>query len=169
MSFIGIITNPKNEQYMKNILNKENKSSQIIFITDKNIENMKNIRFETVVVDSLIKDIKNLKFIISNAKYIILNADLVMNFNLLDNLNLIVISYGFNNKSTFTVSSVSDSNIIICLQRIIYNIFGEKYEPQEFVIEMGENIDIYAIICAQIIVLIYQKIPIFETNFYKKW
>ena len=168
MSFIGIITNPKNEEYMKKILHKKFNISQIIFITDKNIENMKNIRFETVVVDSLIKDVKNFKFIISNAKYIILNSDLVINFDLLDNLNLVVISYGFNNKATFTVSSVSNSNIIICLQRNIYNIFKEKYEPQEVEIGIEENVDIYAIICTQIILIIYEKIPVFETIFYKK-
>ena len=168
MSFIGIITNPKNEEYMKKILHKKFNISQIIFITDNNIENMKNIRFETIVVDSLIKDIKNLKFIISNAKCIVLNSDLVINLDLLDNLNLVVISYGFNNKATFTVSSVSDSNIIICLQRIINNIYGEKYEPQEFEIEIEKNVDIYAIIYAKIIRMIYQKIPAFETNFYKK-
>ena len=162
MSFIGIITNPKNEEYMKKVLCKNFNISQIMFITDKNIENMKNIRFETVVIDSLINDIKNLKLIISNAKYIILNSDLVLNFALLDDLNLVVISYGFNNKATFAVSSVSDSNIIICLQRIINNIFGEKYEPQEFEIEIDKNVDIYAIICAQIILMLYQKIPVFE-------
>ena len=162
MSFIGIITNQKNEEYIKKMLYKKINISKIIFITDKNIENIKNIRFETIVIDSLIMNIKNLKFIISNAKYIILNSDLVINLDLLDNLNLVVISYGFNNKSTFTVSSVSDSNIIICLQRIIYNIFKERYEPQEFEIENDRNVDIYTIISTQIILIIYKKIPIFE-------
>ena len=56
MSFIGIITNPKNEEYMKKVLCKNFNISQIMFITDKNIENMKNIRFETVVIDSLINE-----------------------------------------------------------------------------------------------------------------
>ena len=162
MSFIGIITNQKNEEYMKKTLHKKFNISQIIFITDKNIENMKNIRFETIVIDSLIENIKNLKLIISNSKYIILNSDLVINFDILNSLNLVVISYGFNNKATFTVSSVSESNIIICLQRIINNIYGEKYEPQELEIEIDKNVDIYAIICVQIILMIYQKIPIFE-------
>lgn len=169
MSFIGIITNPKNEEYIKKILNKKINISQTIFITDKNIENIKNIRFETIVIDSVVKDIKNLKFIISNAKCIILNSDLVINLELLDNLNLVVISYGFNNKSTFTVSSVSDSNIIICLQRIICDIFEEVYEPQEFEIEIDENVDVYAVICSGIILIIYQKFPLFENKFYKKW
>ena len=162
MSFVGIITNPKNEEYMKKILYKKFNSFQIIFITDKNIENVKNIRFETIIVDSLIKDDKNLKYIISNAKYIILNSDLKISFDLLNNLNLIVISYGYNNKATFTVSSVSDGNIIICLQRIINNIWGEKYEPQEIEIDINENVDIYVVICIQIILMIYQKIPVFE-------
>lgn len=162
MSFIGIITNPKNEEYMKKILCKKFNIFKVIFITDKNVENLKNVKFDTVVIDSVIKDIKNLKVVISNAKYIILNSDLAINFSVLDDLNLVVISYGFNNKATFTVSSVSYGNIIICLQRIINNIFGEKYEPQEFEIEINKNVDIYILICIEIIILLYQKIPVFE-------
>lgn len=154
MSFIGIITNPKNEEYMNKILSE---NFNIVFINDKNIEHMRNIKFETIVIDTNIKDIQNLKTIVSSAKYIILNSDLVMDFDVLENLNLMVISYGFNNKSTFTVSSVSENHIIICLQRIIKNIFCKKYEPQEYEVEFNEDIDIYAVICVNILLLLYQK------------
>lgn len=158
MSFIGIITNPKNEEYVKEKLYEKFSAEQIIFITDKNIANIKNIRFETIVIDVAIKDIKNLKTLVSNAKYIILNSDLVTNLEILENLNLIVISYGFNNKATFTVSSVSESEIIICLQRMIENIFGVKFEPQELEIKMHEKAEIYAIICIKILLILYHKV-----------
>lgn len=160
MFFIGIITNVKNEAYMSKILRNIFEEEQIIFITDKNIENMRNIRFETIVIDTDLKCVNDLKFILSNAKYVILNADIVLKSEILSDLNLVVISYGFQNKATFTVSSVSETNIIICLQRIIKSINGKRYEPQEFEVENKENIDIHAIICLQIMLLIYGKIQI---------
>lgn len=160
MFFIGIITNVKNEAYMSKILRNIFEEEQIIFITDKNIENMRNIRFETIVIDTDLKRVNDLKFILSNAKYVILNADIVLKSEILSDLNLVVISYGFQNKATFTVSSVSETNIIICLQRIIKSINGKRYEPQEFEVENKENIDIHAIICLQIMLLIYGKIQI---------
>lgn len=163
MPFIGIVTNLKNEQYMKKMLSMDFPIENIIFITNKNIENIKNIRFETVVIDSKIEDLKNLKLIVSNAKYIILNADLNIDLKLLEDLNLVIITYGFNNKATFSVSSVSEINIIICLQRIINNIFEEKYEPQEFEINVDQNIDIHAILCTKIILIIYKKMNTLST------
>lgn len=162
MSFIGIITNSKNEEYMTQMLS-NNFSNNIIFITNENIEYIKNIRFETVVIDAKIKDIKNLKVIVSNARYVILNSDLEINLDVLEDLSLTIISYGFNNKATLTVSSISENNLIICLQRIIKNIFDEKCEPQEFEVKIHENVDIYAAICVHILLLIYRKIQILVT------
>lgn len=157
MSFIGIITNPKNKEYM---LKRLSNHFHVIFITDKNIEEVKDTKFETIIIDTNMKDIRNLKIVVANTKYIILNSDLVIDFDILENLNLMVISYGFNNKATFSVSSVTENNIIICLQRIIKDIFSEIYEPQEFEMKMDENIDIYAIISVCIILIFYQKIQI---------
>lgn len=157
MSFIGIITNVKNETYMSKVLFKAFQEEQIIFITNKNIENMKNIRFETIVIDTELKNIEELKAILLNAKYVLLNADIELNLNMLRNLNLIVISYGFQNKATFTVSSVSETTIIICLQRIMNTIYGKRYELQEFEVSNNQNLDIHAIISLQIILLLYEK------------
>ena len=160
MSFIGIITNIKNETYMSKILEKVFVEEQIIFITDKNIENMRNIRFESIVIDTKLEQIEYLKAILLNTKYVILNADIVLKTDILENLNLVVISYGFQNKATFTVSSVEESTIIICLQRIIKSISGKKYEPQEFEVKNNQNTDIHVIICLQILLQFYEKIPI---------
>lgn len=160
MSFIGIITNVKNEEYMSKILKNIFEKEQIIFITDKNIQNMRNIYFETIVVDTELKHVENLKFILSNTKYVILNTDITLNPEILENLNLMVISYGFQSKATFTVSSVSETSIIICLQRIIKSVYGKKYEPQEIEVKNHQNIDIHVIICLKIILLIYDKIQI---------
>ena len=45
MFFIGVITNQKNELYIKNELSKILPANNVIFITDKNIPNVKNIKF----------------------------------------------------------------------------------------------------------------------------
>ena len=155
MFFIGVITNQKNELYIKNKLSKILPIENIIFITEKNISNVKNIKFETIIIDTKINNKIELRKIIANSKYIILNADIETNLEVIQNLNLIIITYGFNNKSTFTVSSIEENNIIICLQRIIFNKKGVEIEPQEYELNVNKNIDKYAAIATFIIKILY--------------
>ena len=155
MFFIGVITNQKNEIYIREKLKKIIPIENIIFITEKNIFNIKNIKFETIIIDSKLNNIKELRKIISNAKYIILNADIQMDFDIINNLQLNIITYGFNNKSTFTVSSIEENDIIICLQRIIINKKRIKIEPQEYQLKSTENTDKYATIATSIIEILY--------------
>lgn len=155
MFFIGVITNQKNELYVKNELSKILPVENIIFITEKNILNIKNIKFETIIIDTKINNKLELRKIIANANYILLNADIDVNLETMHNLNLTVITYGFNNKSTFTVSSIEENNIIICLQRIIFSKKGKKIEPQEYELKIDENIEKYIIIAIKIIKLLY--------------
>ena len=56
MFFIGVITNQKNELYMKDKLSKILPVENIIFINEKNIINIKNIKFETIVIDTKINN-----------------------------------------------------------------------------------------------------------------
>ncbi len=156
MFFIGVITNQKNEIYFKNKLSKIIPMENIIFITDKNILNIKNIKFETVIIDTKINNKIELRKILSSAKLVILNADIDMNLDVINDLSLTVITYGFNNKSTFTVSSITENSLIICLQRIILNRNGEKIEPQEYSLKVDENVEKYAIIATQIIRILYK-------------
>lgn len=155
MFFIGVITNQKNEIYIKNNLSKILPKENIIFITDKNILNIKNIKFETIIIDSRISNKIELRKIVSSAKYVILNSDIEMDFEVINDLNLTVITYGFNNKSTFTVSSITENSIIICLQRIILNKEKKEIEPQEYQIKMLNNTEKYAIIATKIISILY--------------
>lgn len=158
MSLIGIITNQKNESYIIKELSKYISIDNIIFITEKNIQNIKNVKFQTILIDREIKSSNSLKNIISNSKYIILNSDLTnIDLSVLNNIKLNIITYGFNNKATFTVSSISEDKIIICLQRIIKNVFEEKFEPQEYTIYTEQNTDTSAVIGAICITLIYNK------------
>lgn len=157
MFFIGIITNQKNEIYFKKEVSKYVPVENIIFITAKNIYDVKNVKFETIIMDEKINNKIEIRKIISNSKYLLLNTDIEIDIEILDNLNLTVISYGFNNKSTFTVSSIEENNMIICLQRVIFNKNGYKIEPQEYQIKNQQNVDKYAIIAVGVLKMIYSK------------
>ena len=157
MFFIGIITNQKNELYIREKLSHLLPEENILFIYDRNIANMKNIQFETIVLDAKVNNKVELRKIIANSKYLLLNTDIAMDMEVFNNLNLTVITYGFNNKATFTVSSLEEKTIIICLQRIIFNRFGRKIEPQEYEIEIDENIEKYTIIATKILRILYAK------------
>ena len=104
MSFIGVITNPKNEGYIQSMLADIFPTKNLQFICDKNIQNMRNIYFEVLLIDKMIKEKVSLKKVISHTKYIILNSDLNIGDKLLENLDLTVITYGFHNKSTISIS-----------------------------------------------------------------
>ena len=43
-----------------------------------------------------------------------------------------VITYGFNGKSSVTLSSVADDAVQVCIQRGFKSLNGCEYEPQEF-------------------------------------
>lgn len=140
MSFIGIISESKNETYINRRLNSKLSSKNIININEKNIENIKNVTFETILINGkntkILSKLNILKNMIAKAKYLIINADVENNLLVLDNINANVITFGFNSKSTITASSVKDENILICIQRTIENINKEEIEPQELIIDV---------------------------------
>ena len=158
MFFIGIITNQKNEAYIKRELLKIGIEKSVIFINERNIANIKNVKFETLVIDNKVENKLEFRKIIESSKYMVLNSDITMDLELMDNLNLTVITFGFNNKATFTVSSIEENNIIICLQRIIYNKDEENIEPQEYKLEVPENVEKHTAILIHIIKILYRNI-----------
>lgn len=156
MFFIGIITNKKNISFIDEMLAKNVPDANVVFITEKNIENMRNIKFEAILLDMEISKRKNeIRGLLSSCKYLILNHDINFDEAIFDKLNLSLISYGFNSKATFTISSVDESNLIICLQRIIFNKDNIKIEPQEYKVTNTEKGDKYAIIGTKILEIIY--------------
>lgn len=144
MSFIGIISENKNELYMNRILSNKLSNTNIININDKNIENIKNVTFETILINGnntkILSKLDILKNMISKVKYLIINADIEDNLLVLDNINTNVITFGFNSKSTITASSVKEDNILICVQRTIENIKGEEIEPQELLVKVNTTL-----------------------------
>ena len=120
MSCIGIITETKKEseleQKVKNTFKDLEKKATIIIINQKSIFGNSNL----------------IKKILMNSERILVNSDFNGNLEVIQNLKLSVITYGFNSKATITASSVNDSNgILMCLQRSIKNINNKIIEPQE--------------------------------------
>lgn len=138
MPLIGIIAQRKDIIEIRRKLN----NVEIIEIKEKNIKNFKNIKFDEII---FIKDIKleeetykYMREIISKVKYLILNGDIKINsLGEIKTENPIrLITYGFNSKSTITISSVKDDKIIIYIQRNIEKENKEIIETQEKELEL---------------------------------
>lgn len=157
MPFIGIITDENKENCIRRqILEKLNiRESSVLFIKEKSIDNIKNIKFETVLLDREFKNVEILKIILKNAKYLIVNSDIISNLNILNNLEITVITYGFNSKATITASSVNDDEVLVCIQRNILDNKGNNIEPQE--IKMKLQKDASCTMAIATILLIYEK------------
>ena len=143
MSFIGVICKSKNENYINQIFAKKFKGNTIIIITKENVENLKNITFETILIlsnnEQVLAKREIVKSIIKKASYLVINCDEEINLNLLENMDLNVITFGFNSKSTITASSVKDEEILLCIQRNMRLIDGSKIEAQEISIRKVEQ------------------------------
>lgn len=165
MAFIGIISDSKSEKIIKMILDERlGNANNIIIINSKSIENLRNIKFETILIannNNIITENKEtLKRIINNTKYLIINADIELELQFEEQIELNVITFGFNPKATITASSVED-DILLCIQRNIKDIYGNVIEQQEMKIRFfGENIGINTnnLMGISSIMLLYGKI-----------
>ena len=157
MPFIGIISEENTENCIDRKITEKlsMQESSVLFIKEKSIENIKNIKFETVIITREFKKVDLLKKILQNCTYVIINSDIQNNLSLLENINATIITYGFNSKATITASSVNEEEIMICLQRTIENKNKEKIEPQEIKMEIYENANCTMAIAS--ILLIYGK------------
>jgi UDP-N-acetylmuramate-alanine ligase len=144
MPFIGIISKENDSNYIKNIINKNAIKSkfEVININKKSIENIKNIKFDILVIceniEKMLKESSYLEDIIKKSYYLVINSDIKENFSLLKDIEANIITYGFNAKSTITISSIKDDKLMLCLQRSIKGIFS-IIEEQEFNIEIKRN------------------------------
>lgn len=156
MLFIGIVTDSKSELNIKELL-KNNKSfneNNVIFIKEKNIDNIKNVHFDTVIINREFEKNDKLNNLLNNTKNIVINMDANYNWNELNISNVNIITYGFNSKSTITISSVTTDDVLICIQRNINSNYG-IIELQEIKIENNEKYSIYDLIAVVILYLLY--------------
>ena len=143
MPLVGIIAKKKDIQAIKKEL--KNKEIEIIEITRNSVKNIKNINFEEIVINEDIilaeDEYEYMSAILSKVKYLIINGD--VDIEILNKIKLEepvkMITYGFNSKSTVTVSSVKEDKILVCMQRDIEKNDGKIVEAQEKNIYLNEQ------------------------------
>ena len=135
MLLVGIVAKKREVQAIRNEL--KGNGIEIIEITKESIRNIKNVKFKEIIflqnINLKEEEYGYMKEIISKAEYLILNEDIGIEiFKDIDIQETIkLITFGFNSKSTITISSVRDNKIIVCIQREVTKENGEILEYQE--------------------------------------
>ena len=135
MPLVGIIAKKREVQAIRKQI--QDKKIDVIEITKQSIGNIKNIKFDEIIFLENINlkedEYKYLNELISNVKYLVINKDIEI--EILQKIEIEkpikLITFGFNSKSTITVSSIQDKKLIACIQRDIEKINGKIIEKQE--------------------------------------
>lgn len=136
MSFIGVIASKKCFENIKRTMEEKIKQENINFvqINLRSIENVKNIKFETIIVEDNLEKFKNHKLILEkifeNIQYLIINTDKNLEQEKFKN-SACLITYGLNQKATVTVSSISETDILVYWQKSFINKKGKDIEIEE--------------------------------------
>ena len=163
MFFIGIVSELKEfetiKNNMKNSINVE--TLNIINLNKKNVMNFQNITFDTVVLmenlDKWNDDVKYLEEIIRKARYLLVNADIRLRKEILMEIKIKVITFGFNLKSTVLVSSVLDDKILIDLQRSIVNVNNILFDSGGKYFSIKNKMTVYDALVIFILEILYKK------------
>lgn len=163
MFFIGIVSELKEfetiKNNMKNSINVE--TLNIINLNKKNVMNFQNITFDTVVLmenlDKWNDDVKYLEEIIRKARYLLVNADIRLRKEILMEIKIKVITFGFNLKSTVLVSSVLDDKILIDLQRSIVNVNNILFDSGGKYFPIKNKMTVYDALVIFILEILYKK------------
>lgn len=141
MAVIGIITKSNNINEIEKTLEKYGiHEKNIVIITKHTIENIKNVKFDIIIIFDQIEDGDILKKVLDSSKYLIINTDFKENVKLLNMAeDQYVITFGFNSRATITIISNENDEIILDLQREIENLNKEKIESQEIKLENNFN------------------------------
>ncbi len=136
MSFIGVFANKKCFETIQKQITKKIKEPnlQLVQINLKSIENIKNIKFETIIIEESLEKFKNhkevLKKILENTQYLIINTDKNQEEEK-QKAKATIITYGLNQKANVTVSSITETDILAYLQQSFQNKEGERIEIEE--------------------------------------
>ena len=141
MSFIGVISNKKNFDNIKNELIKFDNNISLIHISLKSIANIKNIKFEIIIIDEKIEKFDNYKLslqkICKESKYIIINSDLNIDYKCLKSSSNLIITFGLNREANITISSISDTDVLIYRQKSFENRYNKMLEIEERRVEIN--------------------------------
>lgn len=157
MPFIGVIADEKNENFIRREIvdNLKLRESSVLFIKEKSIENIKNIKFETIILARKFKNMEILKKMLANTNYLIVNTDRIKTLEIFNEFNLKIFTFGFNSKADVTASSVTEDGVLICVQRKIQTIKGNIIEPQEIKINSEEDAE--GVMAVETLLLIYEN------------
>lgn len=140
MKFIGVVSDNKyiKSKLLEHLNNKENVYN-IININEKNINGLKDLNFETVIINNDIeKNIESLSRILEKSKYVIINSNNKIREKYYEPN---MITYGLNFNADVTVSSIKEDKIMVCMQKDIENIYKKIQEPHEFNINFKTKIE----------------------------
>ena len=152
MLHIGLISKNKNIELIRELSLYEDVQAFNI----KEEEDFKNNKIDILVLEDLIISKDILENQINDIKYLIIQDNISdIQFNLDKEIN--IITFGFNHKSTVTVSSVTEENIVICIQRMIKTINNNEIQPQEKIIKNNNKYNINKYIIKKIIEEILEK------------
>ncbi len=157
MFFIGIITDKNSENNIKNIMKDKLKESEIVFLNNNNLENFRNVKFDSIVINNEIEDKYLLNKILEKSKYVLYNSDIKTKENFSKDLYQNIITYGYNSKAVVTISSVTDESYLIYIQKNIDG-YNKSVGIQEIKFEKNKkNINAYDGMITTIIDIIYNK------------
>lgn len=152
MTIKGIITNSNNIIELQN-------QNDLVLINGKTIENMKNIKFDVIIIYEEIQSNEKIEQIINNSRYLIINTDFKNNKKLItEKFKGIVITFGFYSKSSIRIVSSENEQIILEIQREIKNLKEEKIECQEIKLNNNYGKSQYYLAIAMKILEILEKI-----------
>lgn len=119
MPFIGVIADEKNENFIRREIVEKLKlrESSVLFIKEKSIENIKNIKFETIIIDRKFKNMEILKKMLLNTNYLVINTDRIKSIEMFKEYSLKIFTFGFNSKALVTASSVTEDGVLIVWAR----------------------------------------------------
>lgn len=165
MVLIGIVANKKCFEIIKTEIAKKDNQINVLHINTKSLENMKNIKFDTIIIQSDLEKCQELKEklkkMCKEATYVIINTDFNENYEELEVQNLI--TCGMNQNAIVTISSNSEEDILIYWQKSIYNKYGNKIEIEErrIIKEQENNLKTDEILILYTILRLYNY-PIIE-------
>lgn len=164
MSFIGVVANRKCFENIKKEVTEKIKKEDINFIQInlRSIENVKNVKFETIIVEDNLEKLKKNKEILEklckNTQYLMINTD--RNSEQEEIMKIPnKITYGLNRKANVTISSISEIDVLIYWQKDLKNREGQKIEIEERRIKKREKkqLKTYEILIIYTILKIYDK------------
>ena len=153
MFFIGILTDKNSENNIKSFFKDKLNNNEMIFLNGSNLENFRNVKFDSLVINNKVEDKYLLNKIIDKSRYVLYNSDIEGNSKPYNGASKFI-SYGYSSKANVTISSVTDDNYLLYMQGFNNDLFDMqevKFEKKQ------KNINVYDGMIVTIINLIYKK------------